>query len=57
VRVTGTPSLHVIKTRLDWHTTSYSRIILPLSQNRRDVTQLLIAVHRRRVPELGDLPW
>ena len=57
VRESGTPSLHVIKTRLDWYTTMYSRLVLPLSQNRRDVTQLLVAVHRRPVPELGDLPW
>jgi hypothetical protein len=57
VKVTGTPSLHLMKMRLNWYTTSYSRMVLPLSHNRRDISQLLVTINRRPVPELGELPW
>jgi hypothetical protein len=57
VKLSGCPSFHKIKTRLDWTTHSYTRLVLPLADDQRRVTQLLISVNARPLPELGDLPW
>lgn len=55
-RMSGVPLLHLLKTRLNWYETSYSRLVLPLSDNKRDVTQLMICINPRPAPELGELP-
>jgi hypothetical protein len=56
VKQSGCPSFHLVKTRLDWITHSYTRLVLPLADDQRRVTQLLIAINSRPLPQLGDLP-
>jgi hypothetical protein len=55
VRAAGVPSLHAIKARLSGFATSYTRLLLPLARNGRDVDQLLAVMNKRATPELGEL--
>lgn len=57
VKLSGCASIHKMKTRLEWHTVSYTRLVLPLADDQRRVSQLLVAVNPRPLPELGELPW
>lgn len=57
VKATGCPSFHKVKTRLDWHTVEYTRLVLPFADEGGRTNQLLIAVNKRPLPELGELPW
>jgi hypothetical protein len=52
----GCPAFHKIKTRIGWRTASYTRLLLPLSDEARRVTQLLVCINPRQLPELGELP-
>jgi hypothetical protein len=57
VKSTGCPMFHKMKARLDWSTHSYTRLVLPLADDSRRVSQLLISFNARPLPELGELPW
>jgi hypothetical protein len=53
----GCPAFHKIKVRVDARTRSYTRLLLPLTNDQRQTTQLLVCFNPRQLPELGDLPW
>lgn len=52
----GCPLFHKIKMRVGWRMASYTRLLLPLSNDMRQTTQLLVCINPRPLPELGDLP-
>lgn len=53
----GCPAFHKIVTRLDFRKASYTRLLLPLANDQRQINQLLVCVNPRPLPELGELPW
>lgn len=53
----GCPAFHKIKARIDTRTRTYTRLLLPLANDLRQTTQLLVCFNPRPLPELGDLPW
>ncbi len=56
VKLSGCPAFHKIRARLDWRSTSYTRLVLPLATQGQNA-KLFVAVNRRPLPELGPLPW
>jgi hypothetical protein len=53
----GCPAFHKMKVRVDHRTRDYTRLLLPLTNDLRQTTQLLVCFNARPLPELGDLPW
>ena len=53
----GCPAFHKIKVRIDARTRTYTRLLLPLTNDLRQTTQLLVCINPRPLPEMGDLPW
>jgi hypothetical protein len=52
----GCPAFHKIKTRCSWRIGSYTRLLLPMTDDAGHTTQLLVCVNPRPLPELGELP-
>jgi hypothetical protein len=53
----GCPAYHKVKVRVGVRTRSYTRLLLPLTNDQRQTVQLLVCFNPRPLPELGDLPW
>jgi hypothetical protein len=53
----GCPAFHKMKVRVGVRTRSYTRLLLPLTNDQRQTNQLLVCFNPRPLPELGDLPW
>jgi hypothetical protein len=53
---TGCPLFSKIKVRIDYKTVSYTRLILPFTDDQDQVVQLIVCLNRRPLPELGELP-
>ncbi|HLI10838.1 MAG TPA: PAS domain-containing protein [Alphaproteobacteria bacterium] len=48
----GVPAYHLVSALHNYQRYEYSRLILPLSENGRQVTQLLVHVHKRPITEI-----
>lgn len=53
---TGCPLFSKIKVRIDYKTVSYTRLILPFTDDQDQIVQLIVCLNRRPLPELGELP-
>lgn len=51
-RFTGVPLYHEIAARVDWVEYTYSRIILTLADDGRNVNTLMVCINRREIPDL-----